>query len=298
MISLWVGKYRSFLVKAKQIRRKKMKKLLLGSIAIAAMFIIGCGGAAVLEAPEITKVVMEETSVTVTWVEDTTVTALEDFSGYNVYVYTDSTALLVEDGEDLNKDNADVITGNSYEATGLSQDTIYYIQVRTVNTDDKVGSYNATVPFVEASPRPEFTVQMQLELSNADSNEVNCGLRFETATVSDESLNVFPGADVFFERFSDTLQVNSASRRTATGFTPRTTLMHNYGQIEFDDLSEVNTNDIDVDHEIFIVGDLIVFKTEEDNYVKLHVDAYDSTLATVDVTYAYQNIANYPHFSP
>lgn len=275
-----------------------MKRLLLVSIVIAAMFIIGCGGAEVFDAPEITGVIMDETSVTVSWEADTATESHTDFQGYNVYVSTDSAELLVEDGEDLNKDNADAITEDFYEIVGLSQDTVYYIQVRTVNTDDVVGGYNANVPFVEASPRPEFTVTVTLELSSADSNEVNCGLRFETATVTDESLHVFPGADVFFERFSDTLQVNSASRRTATGFTPRTTLMHNYGQLGFDELCEVDPLDIDVDHEPFITGDLIVFKTEEGNFVKLHVDAYDDVNATVDVTYAYQNLIEYPHFSP
>lgn len=275
-----------------------MKKALLGLAAMVAMLINGCGGADVFDAPEITGVAMDSTSVAVTWAPDTTVENNADFSGYNVYVYTDSSELLVEDGEDLNKDNAIVITASTYTIAGLSQDTVYYIQVRTLNIDDKVGTYNVNVPFVEASPRPEFTVTVTLELDSADSNEVNCGLRFETGEVLDESLYVFPGADVFFERFSDTLQVNSASRRTATGFTPRTTLMHNYGQMNFDDLYEIDPSDISIDHEPFVLGDLLAFKTEEGNYVKLHVDAYDILAATIDVSYAYQNIADYPHFSP
>ncbi|MEO0123446.1 MAG: fibronectin type III domain-containing protein [candidate division WOR-3 bacterium] len=277
-----------------------MKRLMFGVIAFMAMIIlVGCGGEAEkLAAPKIVATIMDTASVTVVWEEDTTVTQHSDFSGYNVYVSTDSTVLLSEDGEDLNAHNTTVITTNSYTATNLSKDSIYYIQVRTVNKDDKVGSYNTSVPFVKASPRPEFTVTVHLELYPNNQNEQNCGLRFETGVVTSESLNVFPGADVFFERFADTLQVNSASRRTASGFSPRTTLMKNFGQKHLDSLYQVTPSEIAKDHEPFVVGDLIVFKTEENNYVKLHIDAYDSTAATVDVTYAYQNKPDFPYFSP
>lgn len=277
-----------------------MKRIMFGLVALVAMIaLVGCGGEKEkLAAPEIVATVMDTNAVTVVWKEDTTVTNHPDFSGYNVYVYTDSTPLLSEDGEDLNAHNTNVITTNSYTATNLSKDSIYYIQVRTVNTDDKVGSYNTAVKFVKASPRPEFTVTVKLELYPGDSNEVDCGLRFETGAVTSESLNVFPGADVFFERFADTLQVNSASRRTASGFSPRTTLMKNFGQKDLDSLYQVTPSEISKDHEPFVVGDLIVFRTQENNYVKLHIDAYDSTAATVDVTYAYQNKSDFPYFSP
>lgn len=275
-----------------------MKRLLLGGVALAAMFIIGCGGAALIDGPAITGVVMSEDAVTVNWAADTAIENHEDFNGYNVYVATDSSSLLVEDGENLDKFNANLITGNSFLVSNLDQDTVYYFQVRTVNTDDKVGAYNTETPFVQGSPRPEFTVMLKLELSTPQQSEDSCAIRFETGEVLSESLNVFPNADVFFERYSDTLQANSASRRTATGFTPRTTLMHNYGQNEFDDFSEFDESDINRDHEPFVVGDLLVFQTEEGNYVKLHVDAYDSLAATIDIIYAYQNIPDYPFFSP
>jgi hypothetical protein len=278
-----------------------MKMLLTFASLIAMALIAGCGGAELLNAPEINTVIMGETSVTVVWTVDTTIENSTDFNGYNVYVSTDSTTLLVTEGENLNKFNTTVISGNSYTAEGLAQDSIYYIQVRTVNTDDKVGDYNAAKPFVVASPRPEFTVTVTLELSPGNQNEANCGLRFETGAVTSESLNVFPGADVFFERYingAETLQVNSASRRTATGFTPRTTLMVNLGQMEFDSLSEVDPVLLTEINEPFIVGDVIAFTTEENNYVKLHVDAYDSANATVDVTFAYQDNADFPHFAP
>ncbi len=277
-----------------------MKRFIFCSIALVALVsLVGCGGEAEkLAAPEIVATIMDDGSITVVWEEDTTVTQHTDFSGYNVYVYTDSTALLVADGENLNAHNTNVITTNSYTANNLSNDSVYYIQVRTVNTDDKVGNYNSDVPFVTASPRPEFTVTVKLELYPNDSNEVNCGLRFETGAVTSESLNTFPGADVFFERFisgsAETLQVNSASRRP----NGRTTLMTSIGQADFDSVSYVNPANLTEDHVAFVVGDLIAFKTEEGNFVKLHIDNYDSTAATVDVTFAYQNKTDFPYFMP
>ncbi|MGQ9665477.1 MAG: fibronectin type III domain-containing protein [bacterium] len=276
-----------------------MKKIMFGLIAITAIMVVNCGGGAEkLAAPEIVATIMDTSSITVVWTEDTTVTNHPDFSGYNVYVYTDSTELLTSDGENLNPHNTNVITTNSYTATGLSKDSVYYIQVRTVNTDDKVGNYNDSVPFVIASPRPEFTVTVKLELSDNNSNEDSCALRFETGAVLSESLNTFPGADVYFERFitgsAETLQVNSASRRP----NGRTTLMKSLGQADFDSVSYVNPAGLTDDHVAFVVGDLIAFKTAEGNFVKLHIDAYDATAATVDVTYAYQNKTGFPYFGP
>lgn len=279
---------------------EKMKRFMLCSIALVALVsLVGCGGEAEkLAAPEIVATIMDDGSITVVWEEDTTVTQHTDFSGYNVYVYTDSTALLVTDGENLNAHNTNVITTNSYTANSLSNDSVYYIQVRTVNTDDKVGDYNSTEPFVTASPRPEFTVTVTLELYPNNPNESNCGLIFATGVLTNETNGEFPDADVFFERFisgtAETLQVNSASRRP----NGRTTLMTSLGQADFDSVSYVNPADLTEDHVAFVVGDLIALKTEEGNFVKLHIDDYDSTAATVDVTFAYQNKTDFPYFMP
>jgi len=274
-----------------------MKRVLYLTISTVILLVIGCGGAAeLIKAPQISAVIMDSTSLIVMWEEDTTIEHNVDFQGYNIYVSTDSVILMVEDGEDLNKHNAAAITDLSYEITDLNQDSIYYVQVRVVNTENKVGSYNDSLPFIDGSPRPEFTLTVSFEQSSADSNEANCGLRFETAAVTNESLHVFPGADIFFARRSDTLKVCSASTRTAAGFTPRNTSMHNYEQIEFDSLYAANPNDNYLDQWQFVVGDLIVFETEEGNYVKLYVNDYDSVAATIDIRYAYQNILDYPKF--
>jgi hypothetical protein len=170
-----------------------MKKILLGLLCLSVIFIIGCGGsAALIEAPLITDVAMGSTSVFVYWEYDTTIENHEDFQGYNVYVYTDSSELLVEDGEDLNKHNPAVIPPdydhiNYYGITDLSQDTVYYIQVRTINIDNKVGDYNDSVPFVKASPRPEFTVTLMAERWDISGVDDSCAVRFSDAIIMADS---------------------------------------------------------------------------------------------------------------
>ncbi len=278
-----------------------MKKALLALAAMVAMLINGCGGASLIDSPEISMVVMDTASVTITWDEDTLIEGHADFSGYNVYVYTDSSELLVEDGEDLNKDNANVITASTYTIAGLSQDPVYYIQVRTLNIDDKVGDYNANVPFVEASPRPEFTATLSFELDPANQNETEIALRFADAAKLDEvDGQIDSTADVFFDAYQDSMtQVASPDNRTnPVQINPKHTVMVNMGQMNFDDLSEAPST-IDNANVDFEQGDLIVLKTEEGNYVKMHIDeVLKAPDWTVTVTYAYQNIANYPHFSP
>jgi len=246
-------------------------------------------------------VVMDETSVTITWDEDTLIEGHADFQGYNVYVAVDTSDLLVEHGEDLNKDNANVITASTYTSAGLSQDTVYYIQVRTVNIDDKVGSYNTNVPFVEASPRPEFTATLSFELDPQYPDETEIALRFADAAKLDEvNGQIDSTADVFFDAYQDSMtQVASPDHRTTpVQVNPKHTVMVNVGQMNFDDLSEAPST-IDNANVDFEQGDLIVLKTEEGNYVKMHIDeVLKAPDWTVTVTYAYQNIANYPHFSP
>ena len=85
-----------------------MKKILSVSIMAAAVFIIGCASAALLNAPAITSIVIHEASVTITWEADASIENLADFGGYNVYVSADSSELLVEDAEDLDKITQDL----------------------------------------------------------------------------------------------------------------------------------------------------------------------------------------------
>ncbi len=278
-----------------------MKKILLGLLCLSVIFIIGCGGSAViLESPEITMVVMHETSVTVTWAVDTSIENHGDFQGYNVYVYPDSSELLVEDGEDLNKHNADVITDNFYEAANLNQDSVYYIQVRTINIDNKVGDYTDSVPFVKASPRPEFTVTLMFEMNYSGVDD-SCAIRFSDATIMADSAMPNNGADMWVTYPYGTptrdgsCDFISPHLHYEYGTNSRITNFVNLGQYQFDDISEVTTEPTENSVLFVIEGDLVIAKTQDGNYVKIHVETIQATW-WVTVTYSYQNIAEFPYF--
>lgn len=277
-----------------------MKKALLALAAMVAMMIVGCGGASLIDSPEISMVVMDTASVTITWDEDTLIEGHADFQGYNVYVSVDSSNLLVEDGEDLNKDNANVITTNTFTSAGLSQDTVYYIQVRTVNIDDKVGSYNTNVPFVEASPRPEFTATVKFEIGAG--SDPDCAIRFSDAALMADSEMADSLADMWIDAWTsptyDTVAAASPSYNTEYGTGANISMLLNLGQYGFDEIFEVTTEPSDTTAVAIAEGDLVILKTADEHYVKIHIDAIDRVALEVTITYAYQNIANYPHFSP
>ena len=277
-----------------------MKKALLVLGAIVVMLINGCGGASLIDSPEISMVVMDETSVTITWDEDTMIEGHDDFQGYNVYFSVDSSELIVIDGEDLNKFNADAITDLFYEVTGLDQDTVYYFQVRTVNVDDAVGSYNTNVPFVEASPRPEFTAIVKFEIGAG--SDPDCAIRFSDATLMADSEMADSLADMWIDAWTsptyDTVAAASPSHNTEYGTGANISMLLNLGQYEFDEIFEVTTEPTNTTSVAIVEGDLVIIKTADEHYVKLHVDAVDKVALEVTITYAYQNIANYPHFSP
>jgi hypothetical protein len=69
--------------------------------------------------------------------------------------------------------------------------------------------------------------------------------------------------------------------------------------MELDSLYEV-TSDPTIDTYVVIEeGDLVVAKTADDHYVKIHIDEVDKTanIWNVTITYAYQNIPDYPFFT-
>lgn len=272
-----------------------MKKFHMVFIALVALLVIRCAGVAdLLDAPLITNVSMDEVSVTIIWATDTIVENHIDFQGYNIYVSTDSSELLIEDGEDLNKINPDVIDENTYTISGLSQDSIYYIQVRTLNTEDKVGGYNDSLPVVAASPRPEFIVTMKLGLETQVVND-SSAIKFSDATIMADSAMANGGADMWAAHDSTggTDNVNSPITHPQYGANARITLFVNMGQRELDDVSEVTTVP-NYPGQAFSTGDLIVAKTEDGNYLKIHVDALLEGYVTI--TYAYQNISDFPYF--
>ncbi|MCX7994776.1 MAG: fibronectin type III domain-containing protein [candidate division WOR-3 bacterium] len=279
-----------------------MKRLMFGIVSFVAIITFsGCGGEAEkLAAPEIIGVVADSNSVTLTWKEDTSVTNHADFSGYNVYCSTDSASLMVEDGEDLNPVNTTTITTNTFKVTGLSADSIYFFQVRTVNKDEKVGSYNADVPVVQISPRPEFVIgKIKLELSASGQpplNEDSCALRFSTGQILNEVNNEFPNADVFADAVDTiTAQLVSASARPNGRSTLVLKLDTTYTWESWD-FSRVNFGTSD--RAVVNNNDLILCKTTEGNYVKVLIQEVNHVQDYIKLKYAYQNKPNYPYLAP
>ena len=244
-------------------------------------------------------VVMHETMVTITWNEDTVIEDDPDFAGFNVYFSTDTSELLVEDGENLDKFNANPITDHTYDITGLSQDTVYYFQVRTVNVDDEVGTYNATVPYVEASPRPEFTAIVKFELGSGP--DADCAIRFADALLCSDEQMADSSADLWIDAWNqpnyDTVATASPSHNTEYGASANITMLENYGQYDLDDIYEITSDPTDTTSVAIIAGDLVIAKTWDDHYAKIHIDDVDRVNREVTITYAYQNIPDYPFFT-
>jgi len=279
-----------------------MKRLLMSCFALMIMILItGCPGSVdKLAAPEITGVVADSNSVTLSWKIDTTVENNSAFSGYNIYATTDSASLMALEGDSLNKDNTTIVTTNTYKVNNLSPDSIYYLQVRTVNTDDKVGEYNATVPLVSMQPRPEYVLgQVKMEILLNDSNEVGVAIRFSTGQILNEVGGQFPNADVFCDAWgpttNDTVQIVTASARPNGRSTLVVKCDSTYTWDSWD-FSGVNFGTSD--RAQIAVDDLLLCKTTEGNYVKLLVESIDRVNNQVGIKFAYQTRPNYPHLMP
>jgi len=278
-----------------------MRIAVLSVICVIGFCIAGCGGAEQIGAPEITSATMGTTSVTVFWRAETEIESHADFQGYNVYVSTDSTELLVDDGEELNKYNASVITDTMFEIRNLNTQHLYYIQIRTLNTDDKVGAYNANVPFVTASPRPVFAAKLMFQLNDTGVDD-SCAIRFKDAFITSDSLMAIDSADMWAD-YGGTAPNDTVMFKTPRGhfqyggMSARETYFVNVGQYDLDEVTEVIEEPSEFTVAV-VAGDLILAKTEDGHYVKIHVDAVDVTDSTVTFTYAYQDVANFPKLSP
>ncbi len=272
-----------------------MKKIASTFSIIVLATVCGCNGGAVrIAAPEMNTVIMGETSIIVFWEMNSTIENNSDFAGYNIYVYTDSSGLLVDDGEELNKWNSQLVTDTTYQINGLVQDSIYYIQVRTVNTEDKVGGYNATIPFLTGSPRPEFTVMMIGADVGQPVND-SCALRFYDAFIMVDSVIVDSSADAWVNTENDTAWLVSPDDHPAYGVGARNTLFTNMGPGEFDEVYTVTTEPNLAEADL-AVDDIIIAKTEDGNYVKIYIEAIDMQNGLVTIRYAYQNITEFPYF--
>lgn len=258
------------------------------------MCMVGCNGALRVQAPELSAVIMDVSAVTVYWEQNPTIENNVDFQGYNVYVYTDSNALMVEDGEQLNKWNSQVIDDTSYVADGLSQDSIYYLQVRTVNTDDKVGDYNSTTPFLRASPRPEFTVTLRTADLGLPAND-SCAIRFADALVMADSVMADSAADLWVRLANDTLYIVSPDGHPAYGAGARSTVFANLGTGDFATISTVTTEP-DLSALACSALDILIARGADGNYVKISVESIDIQNSMVTLLFAYQNIPEFPYF--
>jgi hypothetical protein len=271
-----------------------MKRTLLILEFVAAWFLINCNGAVLIQAPEMKIVIMDETSATVIWEMNSTIEDNPDFVGYNVYVYTDSIALLTENGEELNKFNSQPVRDTIFQANGLIQDSIYYIQVRTVNKDNKVGQYSSVTPFMQASPRPEFLVVMRLAVPGQNVND-SCAIRLSDAMITTDSVMADSGTDIWVGAAGDTASVVSSHIHPLYGVGARMTRAYNRGPGDFDAFPEATT-----EPELFDVdcstGDILFAKTEDGNYVKIYVESIDIQSGVINIRYAYQNIAEFPYF--
>jgi hypothetical protein len=269
-------------------------KRLAALISFVLLVTLGCNGALRVQAPEMTAVIMDVTYVTLFWESNSIIENHTDFAGYDVYVYTDSNALLVESGEELNKFNSQLIQDTSYQINGLPQDSIYYIQVRTVNTDSKVGDYNATTPFLQASTRPEFTVTMNMADIGQPVND-SCAIRYYDAMILADSTMQDSAADMWLRMANDTVYLVSPDMHPAYGAGARSTLFTNTGPGQFPALSGVTTEP-DLDEVACSALDIVVAKTEDGNYVKIHIESIDMQNNAVTILYAYQNVAEFPFF--
>jgi hypothetical protein len=237
---------------------------------------------------------MGANTVTVYWELNPTIENNADFQGYNVYAYTDSSTLMVEDGEELNKFNSQVIRDTSYVINGLPQDSIYYVQVRTANTDNKVGDYNSTIPFLRASTRPEYTVTLRLADLVLPAND-SCALRFGDALIMADSMMPDSAADMWVRVANDTLYIASPDVHPTYGTGARSTLFTNSGPGDFPTTNAVTT---EPDQNEVACGalDIVVARSEDGNYVKVHIESIDIQNSAVTLLFAYQNVAEFPYF--
>ncbi len=269
-------------------------KIFMLLFSISALAILACNGAATIEAPQITAVRMGSSYITAYWEKNESIESHADFVGYNIYVHTDSSVLLVSDGEELNKFNSQAIHDTLYQMNGLSQDSIYYVQVRTVNTDNKVDGYDSVLPFLKASTRPEFTVSMRLAAESQPVND-SSAIRYRDALVMTDSLMVDSVADMWVRLSGDTVWFISPDLHPVYGAGAIQTFFYNIGPGDFNSTSVVASEPTLEQSEVS-VGDIVIARTEGGNYVKLYVDSIDLQNSAIAILYAYQNIPGFPYF--
>jgi len=258
------------------------------------LVMLSCNGAVTIESPELTNVFMGSNHLAIYWARNELIENSTDFAGYNVYVYTDSSALLIDDGEDLNKFNSQIIQDTSFQANGVLQDSIYFVQVRTVNIENKVGGYNSNTPFLVGSPRPEFTVILKLAHESQPVND-SCAVRYSDGHIVADSSMVDSIADMWVKVSGDTVWLVSPVSHPIYGSGARETMFANIGPGDFSTISMV-TSEPSSDQTDVAAGDMVIAENEDGNYVKLYIDAVDIQNGVITILYAYQNVSGFPYF--
>ncbi|MDH4211809.1 MAG: fibronectin type III domain-containing protein [candidate division WOR-3 bacterium] len=258
------------------------------------LMILSCNGAVTIESPQVKNVFMGTNHLMIFWEKNELIENSTDFAGYNVYVYTDSSALLVDDGEELNKFNSQTIQDTTFQANGLLQDRVYFVQVRTVNTENKVNGYNATTPFMRASPRPEFTVTMKIAAESQPVND-SSAVRYSDGLVMADSSMIGSAADMWVKASGDTVWFVSPSGHPLYGSGARQTMLSNIGPGDFNAISGIASEPASEEIEV-VAGEIVVAKNEDGNYVKLYIDTIDLQNDVIVILYAYQNIPEFPYF--
>ena len=245
----------------------------------------------IFQPPELARVEMGENYVLLFWYpsvdeED------QAFVGYNIYIFPDSNLYDLAGDDNILTNylkNRSPIQDTSYLIPNLSADSIYYLQVRSVGRWNTISNH-PDWGFVVASPRPEFTVTLEMDIG-PDSR---CALHFSTGRTGQRIDLSKEWGDLWldYHQTTDSVWFNSPDYGNQNC---RRTYFENKGQMELEDLSEI-TQEPNRKMVPIIKGDLVVAKTEDSNYVKIHVDEIDLTDWTVRTTYAYQNTPGVPHF--
>jgi len=241
--------------------------------------------------PELARVEMGRRYVALFWYRS--VDEGDDaFVGYNVYSFPDSNLYDLAGNSDTLECylvTEGPIQDSFYVIPNLSQDSIYYLQVRSVGRWNTISDHPEW-RFVAASPRPEFTVTLEFN-SGSDSR---CALHFATGKSGRRSDLSEEWGDLWveYDSLKDSIWFDSPDYGNQNC---RKTFFENKGRMNFNDLTEI-TQDPNKIRVPIRDGDLVVAKTEDGNYVKIHVDEITWSDTTVRLTYAYQNIQNFPHF--
>jgi len=123
----------------------------------------------------------------------------------------------------------------------------------------------------------------------------SCAIRYRDALIIADSLMADSAADMWIRASGDTVWLESPTNHPLYGSGVRQTMFSNIGPADFDTISGV-TAEPDMEESEVAVGEMLIAKTEDGNYVKIYVEAIDTVNGTIALLYAYQNVVEFPYF--